>query len=471
LRNGRGMREDAVAELRRIVGDLFVLTERSHVEGYLLDETAPPTRPEPAEDVVVVKPKNAHEVSEILKLANRERIPVFPRGAGTGLVGGCIPTVSGIVLSTERMDEIEVDEDNLMAVVGAGAKFGDFLKAVEQRGFHFPPHPGDEGATMGGFVTTNAGGARAVKHGVMRHHVKGLEVVLPTGEVLSFGGKLLKDNTKYDLMHLVINSEGTLGVVTKATLRIYPKPKASASLIVPFNERGSALEAVPRILRSGIIPLAIEYFERDLIEESARHLSMEWPCREGAVYLYIISAGLSEEEVLSELEKVDEVCRGSGSLEALLAESREEQERILKIRSNIYTALKPHVYDILDVAVPPARLGRLMDRVDEIAREYEMEMPACGHAGDGNLHAHIMKEGTKWCPVRERPPGYQDAVMRKVCEEAVRLGGTLTGEHGLGKVKWKYLLPYLSERELELMRAIRKAFDPNGIMNPGTKIF
>jgi len=454
------MDEKIVRKLKDIVGSEWVVVEMEKMMGYLVDETAEPVRPKAAMDVVLVKPGNTGEVSEILKLANCEKIPVFPRGGGTGLVGGCIPTEKGIILSLERMNRVEIDRENLMAVAEAGSTLGKLIEEAEKAGLFFPAHPGDEGAHIGGLVACNAGGARAVKTGVMRNYVKGIEVVLPTGEVLNLGGKLIKNNTGYSLMHLIIGSEGTLGVITKAILRLYPKFGATVTMIVPFGSRHEAVNAVPRILQSGVIPLALEYVEKDLVEKSAKRLGLAWPCREGNAFLLIIVAEVDEEAAYRQCEKIAEVCSEYGGLEPLVAESRREQEEILKIRSEIYVALKPDTVDILDVAVPPASVGLLMDKIDEISRKYGIHIPVYGHVGDGNLHPHIMKvedwTAEQYCKVRE-----------EIYRAAIELGGVITGEHGIGAIRRSYLSLCLSKKEIELMKAIKRVFDPNNILNPG----
>lgn len=447
-------------ELEGIVGKNWIVTERDLMEDYLKDETPDSVCPSPADDVILVKPANTNEVSSILKLANRERISVFPVGGRTGLVGGAVPDKPGIILSLERMNKIEIDRDNLMAVAEAGVTLGDLIKAVEDAGMFFPPHPGDEGAQVGGLIATNAGGVRAVKHGIMRDYVKGIEVVLPTGEVLSLGGKLLKNNMGYNLMHLIVGSEGTLGVITKAVIKLYPKSEFAVTLIVPFNRRLDAINVVPKILQSVVTPLTIEYVERKEIEKAAEHLKEKWPVEVGKAQLIIILSGMSEDELFSECEKISEICQGNGALETMLAETREEQDRILRIRSNVYTALKPEMCDILDVTVPPSRLGDLMDAVNEIAEKYGARIPVYGHAGDGNLHAHIMKE-------KGREPEYVKKMRREIYKAGVSLGGVITGEHGIGKIRIKDLDLFLSKKEMELMRAIKSTFDPNDILNPG----
>jgi len=455
------LEEETVKRLREIVGEDWVITNTEAIEDYLADETSPIIRPKPAPDVVVVKPATTEEVSKILKLANEKRIPVYPRGGGTGLVGGCVPTQSGIILSMERMKKVEIDEENLMAVCEAGVTLRELLDAVERAGLFFPPHPGDETAQVGGLVACNAGGVRAVKYGVFRNYVKGLEVVLPTGEVLNLGGKLIKNVAGYDLLQLMIGSEGTLGVITKAVLRLYPKPKASATLVVAYDDRHEAIRTVPHILQEGIIPLAIEYVERDLMEKSAEKLGLRWPVEKGEVYLLIIVTGGSREEVYSMAERIDEVCQKHHPLDVLIVESRRKQEDILRIRGNIYLTLKPDTVDILDVAVPPANIAKLMDAIDEIAKKYNAYIPMYGHAGDGNLHPHIM---------RKEAGGVDEKDVERVRDEiysaAIKLGGTITAEHGIGKLRRRSLGKFLSEKEREIMRKIKAIFDPNNILNP-----
>jgi len=444
----------AADRIRSIIGEDWVITEREYMEDYLRDETPEPVRPSPAENLILTKPSSTKEVSEILKIANEMLIPVFPAGGRTGLVGGCIPTVDGIILSLERMNRITVNRENLTASAEAGATLGDLIRAAEEADLFFPLHPGDEGAQIGGLISTNAGGVRAVKYGVMRNYVRGIEAVLPTGEVLNLGGPLIKNNTGYDLMHLIIGSEGTLCVITKATIRLYPKSRFSATLILPYESRADAIGTVPKILHSGIIPLAIEYVEIDELNRAAEHVGEEWPLQNGMAQLIII---------LSACEIISSIAEESNAGEALIAETREEQERILKIRSNIYTALKPDMIDILDVAVPINRLCDLMDRIDSISEKYGVYLPVYGHAGDGNLHIHIMREdGETPAEIRE--------IKNEIYSASISLGGVITGEHGIGKLRIEEFERFIPEKERELMMKIKRIFDPNGILNPG-KIF
>jgi len=466
MKTDRKMRFEFVDKLEDIVGIEWVVTNREVMQDYLTDETASTVCPKPARDVILVKPSATQEISEILKLANELKVPVYPRGGGTGLVGGCIPTESGIVLSLERMNAvIEIDRENLMAVVDAGVTLEKLIEAVDKAGLLFPPHPGDESAQVGGLVACNAGGARTVRYGVMRNYIKGIEVVLPTGEILTLGGKLLKDVAGYDLMHLIIGSEGTLGVITKVVLRLYPKFRETATLIIPYEDRREALETVPRILQEGIIPLAIEYVERDLMEKSAKQLGKEWPVKTGKASLLIIVTGNSKEEVYLYAERIDKISKEYGAIDTFVVENRRKQDDILSIRSNIYLILKPYVMDVLDVAVSPASMIKLMDALDEIAEEYDMYLPIIGHAGDGNVHPHILTKKAGGVTKEDL-----EKVKKKIYDVTIGLGGTITAEHGIGKIRIKNLRQCLDDKAIEIMKKIKKIFDRNNILNPGTVV-
>ncbi len=449
-----------IQRLREIVGSEWVVTKREEMLSYLADETNSLIRPKPADNVVVVKPKSSEEISEILRLANIDKMPVFVRGGGTGICGGAVPIADGILISMERLDKvIEVDRDNLMIIVEAGVTLARILKEADAAGLIFPPHPGDEGAQAGGMVALNAGGTRAVKYGVVRNYVKGLEVVLPTGEILSLGGKLLKNNQGLDLLHLMVNSGGILGVITKVIFRLYPKSAASGTLLISYNDRHIALDAVPKILQKGITPLAIEYVERLVVETSEKYLRLKWPATKGQAYLMAILVGASEEDVYSQAEQIVAICEAGGAVETIIAESKEEQATILKIRSEMYSSLKPDLSDVIDITVPPASIGILMDKVDEIASTYKTVIPMYGHAADGNLHPHIMRD------VFDR--GILKEVKRDIYREAIKLGGVITGEHGIGVIRVPDLAFLPEKKSWELMRGIKNLFDPNNVLNPG----
>ncbi|WP_318249179.1 FAD-binding oxidoreductase [Geoglobus acetivorans] len=456
---------DVVLKLREIVGSENVVLDP---ESYLYDETPPLIRPEASRDVAVVKPGSTEEVSRIMKLANERKIPVFVRGGGTGLSGGAIPTRPGIVLSMERMNRIiEIDEQNLMAVCEAGVTLRQLLDAVERiPGLSFPPHPGDEGAQIGGLVVNNAGGARAVKYGVMRNYVVGLEVVLPTGEVLNLGGKVIKNATGYDLLHLIIGSEGTLCAVTKAVLRLIPESGATYTLVIPFESAENAIRAVPEILRSGITPLAMEYMDIEAIRAGERVTGKRWPCSGGKAHLMVIVDGMDEDELIRKAEVIERISKNHGALDVLVGVSRREQREILEIRSLIYEGLKGETIEVLDVSVPPASIAEFVETCQKEAERLGIRVLHFGHAGDGNVHQQILKSGMGEDEWLEKYLKFKEFAFGV----ASRLGGYITGEHGIGSVKKADMLKTLPEKSIELMKAIKKVFDPNGILNPGKVI-
>ncbi len=427
------------------------------------------------EPELVVKPGSPGEVAEVLKIAGTRGVPVTPRGGATGLCGGCVPVRGGIVLSLERMNRVlEIDADNQMAVTEAGVRLSDFSKAVEEGGLYFPPHPGDESAMMGGLVATNAGGSRAVKYGTIRNYVRGLEVVTPTGDILRLGGKLEKSSTGYNLMHLFIGSEGTLGVVTKATIRLITKPSVMRSIVVPFESLEPALETVPLIMKRGVVPLAVEFLEIEPITLTEEHIRKTWPTKLGTTHLLVILDAETDAEMDRLSEAVAEVCAGKGAIDVFVADTPSKQEEVLAIRSKIYDAIKSGTVEILDIAVPRAEVAGHVRKVREIAARYGMWLPTFGHAADGNVHTHIMKartEAGRMVPVPESEwRAKADRVRDELFRDARERGGVISGEHGIGLVKKPYLSLVLDERQIELMRGIKKVFDPRGIMNPG-KIF
>jgi len=456
-----GMDGAIIQQLKSIVGENYVILEP---DGYLYDETPKPVRPEPSRDVVIVKPSNSQEISEILKLANANRIPVIVRGGGTGLSGGAIPTKPGIIVSMERLNRIlEIDTDNLMVVCEAGVTLRQLLEAVDKiPGLSFPPHPGDESAQIGGLVVNNAGGARAVKYGIMRNYIVGLEIVLPTGEILQLGGKVIKNATGYDLLHLIVGSEGTLCVVTKVILRLIPEPGTTYTLVIPFNSTEDAIKAVPEILKSGIIPLAIEYMDIEAIKAGEKVTGKNWPYKGGKAHLMIIVDGKDEEELIEKSERIEEVVKRYNALDVLVGTGKKEQKDILDIRSLIYEGLKDETIELLDVSVPPASIAEYVKRCQEVAEKIGITVLHYGHAGDGNVHQQILKSGLREEEWMEQYMEFKDFAFRIAKE----LGGCITGEHGIGIVKKRDMYRTMSEKSIELMRAIKKVFDPNNILNP-----
>lgn len=464
---------EVIKGLEEIVGD-GLLCDPEKMYDYMGDEYADPSIKEAPE--VVVKPKNTGEVAAILKLANRENIPVTPRGGGTGLCGGCVPLHGGIVLSLENMNKIlEIDKENMLAVVEAGVTLGDFYAEVEKANFFFPPHPGEEGAQIGGLISTNASGSRAVKYGGIRNYVRGLELVLPQGGIINMGGKFIKNSTGYSLLNLLVGSEGTLGIITRAIISLLPKSPVMYTLIVPYDSLDDAIMSVPEI-RNKVLPMAVEFIESDVIPPTEDLLNKKWPCK-GRAYLMIIVDGTSEKEVLGISENIADICMKHNVRsidEIAIADTKERQRDVLEIRSNIYSALKRGVIEILDIAVPPARIGEYVAKIHEISKKYDIWLPTYGHAADGNVHTHLMKVGIKDGKLDDvEIEGWRDKyppARRELHMEAKKLEGIVSGEHGIGLSKMEYLPVFVDRAQIELMKGIKELFDPNNILNPG-KIF
>ncbi len=460
------MRQKILNKLQEVVGCDWVTNEKEQIQGYLYDETEHNIRPRANEDCVVVKPRTPEEISQILKYANEEHLIVVPRGGGTGLCGAAIPTHPSIILSMERFkDIIELDQENLMITIEAGVTLGEmteYLKKINK--LYFPCHPGDESAQMGGLVVENAGGARAVRHGVMRNHIKGIEMVLPTGETITFGGKLIKNNAGYDIMQLIIGSEGTLGIVTKVTLRLYPEQSYSGTLLISFDSYDDAVATVPQILQAGITPLAIEYVDREIALLAAEHIGEKWPATKGSVDLIFILSESKEDDLYNSSMLIEEICNKMGAVDSLISDGQKEQAKILSIRSNTYTATKSTLVDSLDIAVPPAYVPRLMKDLNVIAQKYNTRINTVGHIGDGNVHNNILL-------VDGKMPSYYEEMKEDMYKAAMKYGGTITGEHGAGKTRLKNLPLQFDDVQINLMRGIKKLFDPNNILNPGTAIY
>ena len=455
--------DEIIESLRTIVGSENVLSEKIGEE-YGHDEAVSlkPCLPE-----VVVKPKSAEEIANILGLANEKKIPVTPRGAGTGLSGGCVPLCSGILLSLERMNKIlEVDEENCVAVVEPGVVLADFYKAVEAYGLYYPIYPGEISATIGGNVATNAGGMRAVKYGVTRHFVLGLEAVLPTGEIIKTGGKYVKVSTGYDLTQLICGSEGTLAVVTKVILKLLPRPKAKATLLVPFKDINEAIRTVPIILRSGSIPVTVEFLEKFGLIGMEAYTKMKVPISKNArnkakAFLIIVLEEKSSEEAFKVAEFISDICMEHGAIDVFIPSTEKAGRELLELREKaFYAARDAGASDLIDVVVPRGEIPKFLERIREISAKYGTMMGGAGHAGDGNLHFAIMVKDKKKAT----------AILKEVYSVGKDLGGAISAEHGIGSEKRKYLLEMEDEAKIELMRRIKEAFDPNKIMNPG-KIF
>jgi len=455
-----------VAQLRAIVGERYVLSDPSSLDPYAHDETAG-LRAEPE---AVVKVGTTEEVAQVMRLASERRIPVTPRSGGQGLSGGAVPVCGGIVLSTERMDRIlEIDHENLTVTAQPGVITGNLHRAVEAEGLFYPPDPASlDSCCLGGNIAENAGGPRAVKYGVTKDFVCGLEAVLPRGEVIRMGGKRVKDVTGYNLIQLLIGSEGTLAVVTEITLRLLPLPPARVDLLVPFNSFTDAAETVSDIIRHCIIPTAIEFMERDGVRASERMLGKEVPFHDAAACLLIQLDGRREEEVTADLEQVGDLCLEHGALDVLVARDRPTRDRLWEARRMILEALKhesPTNY-MEDVVVPRAKIPPLLEGIHQLENRYGVRIVCFGHAGDGNVHVNILKDETPDARWQELVP----PLRRAIYDLCISLGGTLTGEHGVGATRRAYLPLALDAAQIDLQRRIKAAFDPDNILNPG-KIF
>jgi glycolate oxidase len=458
--------DETVAALRRIAGEANVLVGSEVLEPYTHDETVG-LRADPE---VVVKVTSAEQVSQVLMLAQRERIPVTPRGAGYGLSGGAVAVQGGIVLSTEKMNRIlEIDHENLMVTVEPGVITGDIHRAVEAEGLFYPPDPASlDSCTIGGNVAEGAGGPRAVKYGITKDYVTGLEAVLPSGQIVTMGGKLVKNVTGYSLIQLLIGSEGTLAVVTKIVLRLLPLPKVQVDLLVPFDQFQAAADTVSDIIAHRILPTTMEFMERDSMLAVERLLQKPVPFSDAAAHLLIQLDGNLQEAVDAEMEIVGDLCLGHGARDVLVAQDRPTRDRLWEARRLIIDALNQEspVNHMEDVVVPRAELPRLLNGIKEIAGRRGVRIVSFGHAGDGNVHVNVLKDEIDDDQWAELMP----AVTEEIYRLSLSLGGTITGEHGIGATRRRYLPLALDEAQIELMRQIRAAFDPNRILNPD-KIF
>ncbi|MFA5975432.1 MAG: FAD-binding oxidoreductase [Elusimicrobiota bacterium] len=462
-----------IDELKKIVGAADLIEDPDRLASFAGDEFSLPTfRQNP---LAAVRPHNAEEISRILKLANQHKIPVTPRGGGTGLCGACVPSPEGIVLLFDHLNRVlEVDKENLMVSVEAGVPLHDLYAVIEKDGLFFPPHPGADTAQIGGVIATNAGGSRAVKYGTLRNFLRGAEVVLPQGEILQLGGKLVKNSTGFNLLHLLVGSEGLLGVFTKAVIALLPKPRHTATLIVPYPTIAQAIGTVPEIIRRNLEPLAVEFMEADSIALTEERLHRKWPAKGAQAYLMIIveASGLAELEAL--WVTLQELCEKHGAGEIFVAESESQQKDVLDFRSQMYEAMKPLCLEILDIVVPRSAIAAHVEAVHAIERKFGVWLPTYGHAGDGNVHSHIMRVAFKDGKPDFRKQLDWDALYHPIRDalhaDARQRGGMVSGEHGIGLAKKEYLSEFVGPGAVTLMRGIKYLLDPNHILNPG-KVF
>ena len=459
--------KDCIDKFRGIVGEANVLADEESLQHYGHDET---------ENLlflpdIVLKPRTAEEISAIMYLCNDRKIPVTPRGAGTGLSGGALPQLGGVLLSTERMNTIlEIDERNLQVTTEPGVITEVLQNAVKDKGLFYPPDPSSKGSCfIGGNIAENSGGPKAVKYGVVKDYVLNLELVLPTGEIIWTGANVLKNSTGYNLTQLIIGSEGTLGIVTKIVLKLLPFPKYDLLMLVPFNSLEKAGEAVSAIFRAGFTPSALELVEIDALQIVSKFVdSTVVPVTDDMeAHLIIEVDGNHQETLMNEMVAMSNLLEKYDCGEIFFADDARQKAELWKLRRRVAEAVKMAGFTIEeDTVVPRAELPALIRGVKELGRQYDFRAVCYGHAGDGNLHIRIKKEG---CIYSLNNPEVIPA-LRALFELVKKLGGTISGEHGIGLVQKEYMDIVFKEANIKLMQGIKKVFDPNNILNSG-KIF
>ena len=457
---------DDVLFFQKAISDNNVFLDDKTLDEYSHDET---------EDLkfypsIVLKPNNTNEISAILKYCNEKIIPVTPCGARTGLSGGSLPIMGGVVLSTENLNSIiSIDERNMQATVEPGVINQIFRETVEEKGLFYPPDPASKGSSfLGGNLAENSGGPKALKYGVTKDYVLNLEVVLPTGEIIWTGANVLKNSTGYDLTSLMVGSEGTLGVITKIVFKLISLPTKDITLLVPFDSAENACKAVSAIFICGITPSALEFIERDAIDWTIKYTDINMKIEDNVqAHLLIEVDGNDIEQLYIDCEKISDVLNNFNCGDILIADSNEQKDRLWKMRRLVGEAVKSNsIYKEEDTVVPRAELPKLLKGVKKIGEKYGFQSVCYGHAGDGNLHVNIIKgdmSDKKWN--NELYKG-----IREIFTLTKNLGGTISGEHGIGLVQKPYIDIVFSKKEIEIQKEIKKIFDPNNILNPG-KIF
>ncbi len=450
-------------QLRSTVGAENVLTDRDSLKRHAADATNVVFRTPEA----VVRAGSTREVSAVLKLCNEARVPLTPRGGGTGLSGGAMPVQGGVVLTLDRMNRIlEIDRDSMAAVVEAGVTTQALQEAVEAVGLFYPPDlPTSGSSTLGGNVAHNAGGTRAVKYGVTRDWVLGCEAVLPTGEVIRAGGKLVKSSTGYNLTQLLVGSEGTLAVVTQLVLRLRPFPAHSWTLVAPFADMHSAARLGPELFRMGVVPRTLELMERKAVQAVEEKTGESFAFGAGEAIALVEVDGTDPGAVEAEAAKVGEVCARLAGGEVVVCDTAAKVQRVWKMRDSFGEILRPRVMRAPDIVVPRSRVPDFFKALDEIRAKYPaFDTISFGHAGDGNIHLMVLRGNTaEWRDTVNK-------AVEEVYRRTVALGGTISAEHGIGAVNREYMKLAFAPEEIALMKRIKAAFDPNGILNPG-KIF
>jgi glycolate oxidase len=449
-------------DLRDAVGEAFVRADPDALALYGQDALKKPHTPD-----AVVLPASTAEVAAVVRACAAARVPIVPRGAGTGYTGGSVPTAGGIVVSLERLDRIlAIDEENLLAIVQPNVITGQLQEAVERVGLFYPPDPASlNRSVIGGNVAECAGGPRAFKYGTTKRYVLGLEAVLPTGEIVRTGSKTVKNVVGYDLTQVLVGSEGTLAIITEIVLRLVPKPAARATLRATFAGIEEAVGAVSALIRARVVPAALELIDKASLEAVAAYAGSLAPAGSGALLLLEVDGG--EAAVREERQHLEEACRRSGALELLTATTEAERDELWRVRRELSYSLRliAPLKINHDVVVPRGRVPRLFDLVDRIRAKHELRIACFGHAGDGNIHVNIMVD-----PNDREEVARAHVAERELFEGVVALEGSISGEHGIGFAKAPYLGVELSAETIALMKRVKRAFDPDGILNPG-KIF
>ena len=455
-----------IEALQAILGEADVIVGEAINPDYAHDELGGISRmPE-----VLVRVHSTEEVSAVMRHAYERNIPVTVRGSGTGLVGAAVPIHGGILMETTKMNKIlSLDSNNLTVTVQPGVLLMELAAFAEENDFLYPPDPGEKSATIGGNISTNAGGMRAVKYGVTRDYVRALTVVLPNGEIQTFGAAVAKNSSGYSLKDLIIGSEGTLAIICEAVLKLVPLPKVSVSLLVPFPDMKSAIEAVPEIIRSKVTPTAIEYMSRDTILFSENYLGKKFPDTKNDAYILLTFDGNSDAQVDQDMSIVAELCLKIGALDAYIVDTEERKKSVWSARGAFLEAIKASTteMDECDVVVPGNQVDTFIKYTHELAKEFHVRIPSFGHAGDGNLHIYICRDALN----DQEWEATLSAVFDRMYQKSVELGGLVSGEHGIGYAKKDFLRRQYGETPIALMQGIKQVFDPKNILNPGKVCF